>query len=199
MADRLSGMSKEPMSVNDENEIEETPILRCVLFRHGIAAEREEWTGKDADRPLTDNGKRKVRRAAAGLRQLDVRPSRVLTSPLMRAVETAKLLHVTLAVRSSLRSVDELLPDAPAEKMIGLLHDLSPGSCVLCVGHEPHLGMTASLLLSGRLSGAFPLKKAGACLIELPLPVKPGRGRLIWWLTPSQLRRIGKESRNAED
>jgi phosphohistidine phosphatase len=187
------------MTVNDENEIEEADILRCVLFRHGIATVREEWTGKDADRPLTDKGKRKVRRAAAGLKQLDVRPSHMLTSPLIRAVETARLLHVTFAVGSPLQLVDELLPDAPPEKMISLLHDLPPGSCVLCVGHEPHLGMTASMLLSGRLSGAFPLKKAGACLIELPLPAKSGRGRLIWWLTPSQLRIIGKQKISKED
>src|SRR5574341_635857 len=199
MADRLSGMAKEPMTVNDENEIEEADILRCVLFRHGIAAVREEWTGKDADRPLTDKGKRRVRRAAAGLKQLDVRPTHMLTSPLIRAVETARLLHVTFAVGSPLQLVDELLPDAPPETMISLLHDLPPGSCVLCVGHEPHLGMTASMLLSGRLSGAFPLKKAGACLIELPLPAKPGRGRLIWWLTPSQLRTIGKQKISKED
>jgi phosphohistidine phosphatase len=199
MEDRLTSVLKEPMTVNDENEIEEAHILRCVLFRHGIAAVREEWTGKDADRPLTDKGKRKVRRAAAGLRQLDVRPTRVLTSPLIRAVETAKLLRVTFSLRSPLRSVDELLPDASPEKMIGLLHDLPPGSCVLCVGHEPHLGMTASMLLSGRSSSAFPLKKAGACLIELPLPVKPGRGRLVWWLTPSQLRTIGKQKISDED
>jgi hypothetical protein len=59
--------------------------------------------------------------------------------------------------------------------------------------------MTASMLLSGRSSSAFPLKKAGACLIELPLPVKPGRGRLVWWLTPSQLRTIGKQKISDED
>lgn len=185
--------------MSDESGIEEEQILRCVLFRHGIAAEREEWTGKEVDRPLTDKGKRRVRLAAAGLRRLDVRPTHILTSPLIRAVETAKLLHVTLAVRSPLQLVDELLADAPPEKMIGLLHDLSPGSCVLCVGHEPHLGMTASLLLSGRLSGTFPLKKAGACLIEMSLPIKPGRGRLLWWLTPSQLRTIGKRQIGKED
>jgi phosphohistidine phosphatase len=187
------------MSVNDENETEETPILRCVLFRHGIAAEREEWTGKEADRPLTDKGKRRVRRAAAGLRRLDVRPTHVLTSPLIRAIETAKLLHGILAVRSPLQLVDELLPSANPEKVIGLLHHLPPESCVLCVGHEPQLGMTASVLLSGRQSTAFPLKKAGACMIELPLPAKPGRARLIWWLTPSQLRTIGKEKISGEN
>ena len=185
--------------MSDDDRTEEKHVLRCILFRHGIAADREEWTGKDGDRPLTDKGKRKVKLAAAGLRQLDVRPTRVLTSPLVRAVETAKLLHVTLAARSPLRTVDELLPNASPEKMIGLLDDLPAGSCVVCVGHEPHLGMTASMMLSGRSSTALPLKKAGACLIELLAPVKPGRGWLVWWLTPGQLRTMGKGKGGQED
>lgn len=187
------------MTANDETGIEEEHALRCVLFRHGIAANREEWKGKDGDRPLTDKGKRRVRGAAAGLRRVDVCPTQILTSPLIRAVETAKALHVTLAVRSPLRSVNELLPDASPEKLIGLLDDLPRGSFLVCVGHEPQLGMIASILLTGRSSSAFPLKKAGACLIELPLPVKPGGGRLVWWLTPGQLRTIGKQKISKED
>ena len=185
--------------MSDENHIDEKHVLRCILFRHGIAVEREEWRGKESDRPLTDKGKRRVRRVAAGLKRLDVRPTRILTSPLSRAVETAKVLHDALAVRSPLQLVDELLPDAPPDKMIVLLNDLPPGSYALCVGHEPHLGLTASVLLSGRQTSAFPLKKAGACLIELSLPAKPGQGRLVWWLTPGQLRTIGKETNNGED
>jgi phosphohistidine phosphatase len=187
------------MIANDEIGIDEEHALRCVLFRHGIAANREEWTGKDGDRPLTDKGKRRVRGAAAGLKRVDVRPTHIVTSPLIRAAETAKVLHVTLAVRSPLRSIDELLPDASPEKLIGLLHDLPRGSFVVCVGHEPQLGLIASLLLTGRSSSAFPLKKAGACLIELALPVKPGGGRLVWWLTPSQLRTIGKQKISKQD
>jgi len=62
---------------------------------------------------------------------------------------------------------------------------------VLCVGHEPHLGFAAAVLLTGKPSQAFPFKKAGACLIELSIPVKPGRGVLRWWLPPSQLRLMG--------
>ena len=79
--------------------------------------------------------------------------------------------------------------------MIGVLQELPPESCVFCVGHEPQLGMAASMLLSGRASASFPLKKAGACLIELSIPAKPGRGVLRWWLTPSQLRAMGKRTK----
>jgi phosphohistidine phosphatase len=187
------------MTVNDDNGIEEEHTLRCVLFRHGIAANREEWTGKDGDRPLTDKGKRRVKGAAAGLKRVDVRPTHIVTSPLIRAVDTAKLLHATFALRSPPQLVKELLPGASSEAAIGLLQDLPGGSCVVCVGHEPQLGMIASMLLTGRSSSAFPLKKAGACLVELPLPVKPGGGRLVWWLTPSQLRTIGKQKISKED
>jgi len=167
--------------------------MDCLLFRHGIAVAREEWEGKDVDRPLTEKGKRRVREVAAGLRRLDVRPTVIYASPARRAVETAHLLHGLLASSTLMQLRDELLPEAPPTQVVSLMQDLPPESCVICIGHEPQLGMAASVLLSGRASASFPLKKAGACLIELSIPAKPGRGVLRWWLTPSQLRAIGKE------
>lgn len=166
--------------------------MDCVLVRHGIAVAREEWEGQDADRPLTEKGKRRVRQVAAGLLRLDVCPTVMYASPARRARETAQLLHDLLASSSPMHLHDELLPDVPPDRFLSVLRDLLPESCVLCVGHEPQLGMAASILLSGRTSGSFPLMKAGACLIELPMPVKPGRGILRWWLTPSQLRSMGR-------
>ena len=166
--------------------------MDCLFVRHGIAVAREEWEGKDVDRPLTEKGKQRVRQVAAGLRRLDVRPSVIYASPARRAVETAQLLHDLWARPSPMQLRDELLPEAPPAQVVRLLQDLPPESCVICVGHEPQLGMAASVLLSGRATASFPLKKAGACLLELSIPAKPGRGALRWWLTPSQLRAIGK-------
>ena len=166
--------------------------MDCIFLRHGIAVEREEWEGQDADRPLTRLGIKRVAQVAAGMSRLDVQPTHVLSSPLKRAVETAMIAHSSLRVRSAVQIVDALLPDAPSSQLLSILHDLPPESCVLCIGHEPQLGMTASVLLSGRATTSFPLKKAGACLIDLPAPAKPGRGRLRRWLTPDQLRAIGK-------
>lgn len=165
--------------------------MNCILFRHGIAVERDEWKGADADRPLTERGAKRVAQVAAGLSRLDVQPTHVLSSPLIRAIETAKIAHRSLRVRSVVQIVDALLPDAPPDRLLSILHDLPPESCVLCVGHEPHLGLAAAVLLTGKPSQAFPFKKAGACLIELAAPVKPGRGILRWWLPPSQLRDMG--------
>ena len=173
--------------------------MDCVLLRHGIAAERDTWEGPDADRPLTERGAKRVAQVAAGLNRLEVQPTHVLSSPLVRAVETAKIVHSSLRVRSAVRIVDELLPDVSANRLIAVLHDLPPESCVICVGHEPHLGMVAGVLLAGKPSTAFPFKKAGACLIKLSIPAKPGQGVLQWWLTPSQLRTMGKRKPEVGD
>jgi phosphohistidine phosphatase len=167
--------------------------MDCLLFRHGIAVERDEWEGPEKDRPLTERGAKRVAQVAAGLIRLDVQPTHVLSSPLIRAIDTAKIVHRSLRVRSAMQIVDELLPEAPPNRLLSILHDLPPESCVICIGHEPQLGMAASVFLSGRASSSFPLKKAGACLIELSIPAKPGRGVLRWWLTPSQLRAIGQQ------
>ena len=166
--------------------------MDCVLLRHGIAVERDEWKGQDGDRPLTECGAKRVAQAAVGLSRLDVQFTHVFSSPLIRAIETAKIMHRSLRVCSAMHVVAELLPDAPPHRFLSILRKLPSESCVLCIGHEPQLGMAASVLLSGRVSASFPLKKAGACLIELSIPAKPGRGILRWWLTPSQLRAIGK-------
>jgi phosphohistidine phosphatase len=165
-------------------------MMDCVLLRHDIAVERDEWEGSDADRPLTERGAKRVTQVAAGLNRLDVRPTHIFSSPLTRAIETAKIAHHSLRVRTAVRIVEALLPDAPPDRLLSLLHHLQAKSCVLCVGHEPHLGMVASVMLAGKLSTAFPFKKAGACLIELPILAKPGHGVLRWWLPPGQLRDI---------
>jgi phosphohistidine phosphatase len=172
--------------------------MDCVLFRHGIAVEREEWEGSDADRPLTDRGGKRVRQVAAGLKWLELQPTHVISSPLLRAIETAKILHDSLRIRSAVQIAYELLPDAAPERLLAFLSALSPESGVLCVGHEPHLGLAASLMLAGKASSAFPFKKAGACLIEMSMPLKPGRGSLRWWMGPSQLRVLGKKGAKAE-
>ena len=168
--------------------------MDCVLFRHGIAVAREEWKGTDAERPLTEKGTQRVREVAEGLRRLKIRPSVIYASPARRAVDTAQLLLDLLEGPSCLQLRAALLPDAPAESLLSVLQDLPAESCVICVGHEPQLGMAASLLLSGHSSPSFPMKKAGAALIELAIPAMPGRGFLHWWLTPGMLRAIGKKN-----
>src|SRR5690242_19061749 len=90
-------------------------IMDCILIRHGIAAERGEWEGSDADRPLTERGAKRVAQVASGLKWLEVQPTHIFSSPFVRAVETAEMLQASLDVKITVQRVNELLPDAPPD------------------------------------------------------------------------------------
>lgn len=165
--------------------------MDCLLFRHGIAVEREDWEGQEAERPLTRKGAEKAREAAVGLRRLDIAPTHLLSSPLTRALETAKLVGEVFRL-GDVKVCDELLPDAPPDKLFPLLASLPEDACAICVGHEPHLGLAAGFMLFGRPATGLPLKKAGVCCIRFEDGLKAGKGTLRWWLTPDQLRKLRK-------
>lgn len=166
--------------------------MDCILIRHGIAIEVEEWAGAETDRPLTEKGARRVRDAAAGLAAMDVAPTHLLSSPFARARDTAHIIRGVLCRSVSLDLRNELAVGSTPERVLAMLRGLPRESVVVCVGHEPLLGETAALLLSGHVSGSFPLKKSGAACIILPNEVSAGRGLLQWWLPPAQLRALGK-------
>jgi phosphohistidine phosphatase len=165
--------------------------MDCVLIRHGIAVNRAAWDAPDGERPLTPKGAEKTREAALGLRQLGIKPTHLFSSPLVRAVETAKIFQAAFRLKEDdLQRRKELLPDAPWERLLPLLASLPSEACALCVGHEPHLSRTAGALLFGAPGGGLVLKKAGACCIRFEDVPKPGEGLLRWWLMPSQLRAL---------
>ncbi|HVG03259.1 MAG TPA: histidine phosphatase family protein [Nitrospira sp.] len=162
--------------------------MDLILFRHGIAKDRQEWTGKDQDRPLTGKGRKKSRRSAKGLLNLGISPTHLFTSPLVRARETAAIFEKLARRRLISRVCDELIPGRSPQAIFSLLTTLPAGSVVLCVGHEPHLGAVAGSLLCGEICSGLSLKKAGACLIHLESPIQSSNGLLLWWLTAAQLR-----------
>lgn len=172
--------------------------MDCLLIRHGIAVNREEWEGSEEKRPLTVKGKKRVLKAAAGLAALDCKPSHLFSSPLARAQETAKLIRAVVCPTLKVDTRDELAPGSTPERLAALLSALQAESMVICVGHEPLLGETAAFLLCGKALSNFPLKKAGAALIHLSGGVKPGQGVLRWWLEPMQLRALGKGNSSKE-
>jgi len=167
--------------------------MDCILFRHGIAVDREDWDGREAERPLTPKGVKKTREAAAGLRELDMQPTHLFSSPYTRALETATLIREELPKQIDVEVHEEFLPTAPPEKLLALLAKLPENACVICVGHDPHLSETAGLLVFGKATAGLSLKKAGACCIHFDGKPKAGQGQLQWWMTPSQLRSLAKQ------
>jgi phosphohistidine phosphatase len=165
--------------------------MRLLVVRHAIAEEREEFerTGRDDRlRPLTDEGRKKMRRIARGLRRLVPEIDLLATSPLTRATQTGAVLD---AVYGDLPTVEieELDPDARPEDFVAWLR-ARQDSVVAVVGHEPSLSLIVSWLLARATRPLITLRKGGACLLELGDKPAAGAGTLIWALTPAQLRAL---------
>jgi len=158
-----------------------------------MAEQREEFarTGKDdSQRPLTDDGRRKMRRGAAGLRAVLPAIDVLATSPLLRAVQTAEILAGVYDGRNMV-TVNELSPDSEFPQFLRWLRTQNAGGTVAIVGHEPHLSGLTSWLLTGRKRSFISLKKGAVCLLEFGEQPKAGAATLMWALAPSQLRQLG--------
>ena len=163
--------------------------FELCFFRHGIAVDREDPTvTSDTDRPLTEEGTRKTRDAAEGLKRMDLDFDLILTSPWLRASQTAAILSDLLTL-STPETMAELEGDRTPEELVKALADRH-GKRTLLVGHEPLLSTTAVHLLGGEWS--MDLKKSGACMVFVDaLPVKRP-ATLLWHLTSRQLRWMAK-------
>lgn len=165
--------------------------LELLLVRHGRAEEREVFarTGRaDTERPLTDEGRERMAAGARGLRRVYPELEQVVTSPLVRAQQTAAFLAHVYGI-NPLEDA-RLAPGMVAEELLVWLRTLGARRIAL-VGHEPDLGLFAAWLLAGPGHEFAPLKKGAATLIRLEHAAGMGEGRLQWALTPKQLRWLG--------
>ncbi len=166
--------------------------MRLLVIRHAIAEEREDFarTGRDDRlRPLTDEGRKKMKQAARGLRGLAPGIDLLATSPLTRAAQTGAILD---SVYGGLEEVEieELAPDASPTAFLGWLRQHQKKECVAVVGHEPSLSLILSWLLTGNERRIFAFRKGGACLLDFPAEIGAGTATLLWALTPAQLRAL---------
>ena len=166
--------------------------MNCLLFRHGIAVSSEEWNGSENERPLTKEGITKTEEAAEGLKRIGMKPTHLLCSPLTRTRQTADIAKEILRIKSTIQLCPELVYDQSPILLFSLLHSLPQDGVVMCVGHEPHLGHTAALMIFGKSVSGLSVKKAGGCLISFDEKVEIGRGYLEWWMAPAQLRTLRK-------
>lgn len=157
-------------------------MRRLVFIRHAIAEDRCEFDGPDAERPLTKQGRSRARAAfAAALGHLS--PTRILTSPFVRAAQTAELVQELLPARVPQEDCDALRPDSDWAAWTAALQELAkgwkPDEVVVIVGHEPSIGA----LFAGHLGlrAPVPFKKAGIGVIDED-------GSLIAFLPPRFLR-----------
>ena len=172
--------------------------MRCILFRHGIAVEWHDWNGEDKDRPLTEEGLKKTQKIARGLLQLQVHPTQLLCSPFTRTQQTATILQQALAFSGDLQLSPELLSEASPENFVALLSSFSRNDTILCVGHQPHLGYAAGIMICGQPVPSLSLKRAGACSLFFEGTPRAGGGILEWWVPPSHLQRLSDQAEKDE-
>lgn len=168
--------------------------MLLYLMRHGPAGERGDPAyPDDTQRPLTDEGRRKTRLAARGLRRMGIAVDVVLTSPLVRARQTAEIAATELRLPISLlRESRNLEPGAAAGDLFSELAAENVAGSVLLVGHEPDLSRLTSLLITSKPRDMEVLLKKGAvCLVEVAEMPPAHAGALRFLMQPAQLRAIG--------
>jgi len=157
------------------------------LVRHGIAIDRADPKAPpEAERPLTAEGVRKTREAALGFRECEVDPDVLITSPFVRAAQTAEIFAEALGFSVEKIRVSEALKPAenPADLVKELLHLRAKE--VVCFGHAPHVDLTIAHL-GGTHAPFTEMKKAGVVCFE---QTARGKWSLRWLLTSKLLRKL---------
>jgi phosphohistidine phosphatase len=160
------------------------------LIRHGIAEGRGDAWPDDAKRPLTERGIARLKKEARGLGRLGVAFDVVLTSPLVRAKQTADAVASTFDPRPPIVVIDSLSPGGTYQAVLADLEKQSRRSRIALVGHEPGIGELAARLIGTR--HAIEFKKGAVCRIDFDTLPPAGPGALRWFITPRNLRALRK-------
>jgi phosphohistidine phosphatase len=159
--------------------------MLLLLVRHANAGARDpaQWPD-DRDRPLTEKGRQVQGDVSRFLRKRDLSPTLVLTSPWIRAEQTAGILVEGARVGRPPVPCEPLADDPDLIRLQDSVGDQPPGAIVAMVGHSPWIEELASILLGGTSTSIrmdFP--KSGVMGIELDR-LEPGAGELRFFLRP---------------
>jgi phosphohistidine phosphatase len=167
--------------------------MNLYILRHGIAVERgTPGVDKDANRSLTPKGERRLWRITEAMAALELSFDLILSSPYLRARQTAEIVAEAFKARKKLELLDCLTPDGDAKTLIQHLNRLRPApESVLLVGHEPCLSELITRLACGSAGSSVTMKKGGLCKLTTE-SLKYGRcATLDWLLTPKQMELMG--------
>ena len=166
--------------------------MQLYIVRHGIAIDREDpKCPPDPERYLTEEGIEKTKQVAKGVAALGVTADLFLTSPYVRAAQTAQIFASALEyAKPKIRRTDLLLPGAEPSQLFRELAKDKQASTVFLFGHAPQLDDVIATAL-GSKKHLTALKKAGVAFVELKR-LSPPIGVLVWLATPKLLRRAGK-------
>jgi len=161
--------------------------MELYFLRHARAMKREEWTGLDERRPLTERGIALMKGEATALARLDLGLDLIVTSPLERARHTAEIAAHALGMKKKVVQSAALAPGFSVKKLAQLLASRPKATKVMLVGHEPDFSLVVSELAGG---GRIVCKKGSLARVDVAgRTIRKGAGRLVWLLQPEVLAR----------
>ena len=167
--------------------------MKLLLVRHAIAEDAATFVaagGNDAERPLTEHGRKRMNKAVRGLRSQLPQADWLVHSPLLRARETAGIIANALDAQPLMIETAALDYHEPPQAVLEWLKARSVPNTAILVGHEPQLSLLTGLLLCGEVRALIPFRKGGVALIAFADHPSAGQGVLQWALTPRQLRQL---------
>ena len=156
--------------------------MQLLLVRHGDAV--EHGARIDGERWLTAKGRRVTRAVAEALREAGVTPARMMTSPLVRAVQTCEILAAAQALEGPIEVLPSLVPNGDPSQVILALDGLDDDAHVALVGHEPSVSALATELLGVAMP---PFEKSAVCALRRG---SDGVYAFEWMLRPRTLERV---------
>ena len=163
--------------------------MELYFIRHGIAVDRGTYNN-DEERPLTEKGRDKTTQVARRLCEIGLRLDLILTSPLVRAVQTAEILK-QVGLGDRLENFPHLAPNGDLQSWVNWYLEERYNqnrSSIALVGHQPNLGNWAETLVWGKSEEKLTLKKAGAIGVRLPEKINPiGNSELFLLTSPKWL------------
>ncbi len=164
--------------------------MELFFLRHAMEVDHGK-IARDADRPLSEQGRRRMKRATEAWEGMGVIVDGIMTSPFLRATQTAEIAAETLGVSDRVETCAALAAGAAPEDIVAAVAErCHEDHRVLLVGHEPDLGRVISLLVCGDDGGAFRLKKGGLTKLIVDR-LAPGRCAVLeWHLWPRHLVRM---------
>lgn len=159
-------------------------MANVYLIRHGIAADRQLYD-RDSDRPLTETGDRKTRQLARRWQEMGLKCDRLLTSPLLRARQTAEILREA-RISDTIETSPVLAPGGDIDAWIDwwTQWQQAGGGHLALVAHQPDLGRWAEILVWGRSGDKLTVKKAGIIGLTLPASGSPKGSSQLFALIP---------------
>lgn len=162
--------------------------MKIYLIRHSNAVDPGTPGYKDdSTRPLTEKGRDKMDRIASALKGLGVEPDLIVSSPYVRARETAEIVAKMLKYKKGLAFSEALVPMGEADEVIGEINEKYNVDELVLVGHEPNMSALIGTLTASNPGLAITLKKGGVCCLSADDLRTDRTAVLEWLLTPKIL------------